>query len=407
MTKSFIKHPFQRTSNLSLRRFSYRKNALPVAFLFCLILVCYLILSCERKVEEEFIKIGIVLPLSGELSTYGEDCLNGVILKLDQINREGGIRGRRLTYISRDNQGDPLKTAQEVDFLSGDEGVLVIIGAATSANTLAGASVAQHKGIPLLTPLATSPLVTEVGDYISRICFIDPLQGSALANFAYSYLKLKKTSILTREGDEYSEGLTEYFIRNYQRLGGKVVAHFYYQEGDVDFVSKLKAIKQKNPQALFVPGYWNEAAAIFKQAKNLGLDLFFLGGDGWESPSFFQEVGNELEEKDKIYITSHFSVENVDPNTRKFVEEYSKKYGRNPTAASALGYDAMGVIADALKKTPQLSREALKEAINSTSNFPGVTGTITLNEKRNAVKPIVILKAYKGRFNYFITSNVF
>jgi branched-chain amino acid transport system substrate-binding protein len=156
-----------------------------------------------------------------------------------------------------------------------------------------------------------------------------------------------------------------------------------------------------------VPGYWDDAASIFKQAKKLGLELFYLGGDGWESPNFFKEVESDLDEKDEIYITSHFSVENADPNTTRFVKEYSKVYGKEPSAASALGYDAAGVIAGAFKRTPQLSREALKNAINSTANFPGVTGTITLDEKRNAVKPIMILKAYRGRFNYFATSTVF
>jgi len=139
----------------------------------------------------------------------------------------------------------------------------------------------------------------------------------------------------------------------------------------------------------------------------LGLDLVFLGGDGWESPNFFQEVEGVLEPKDNIYITSHFSADNVDPQSRKFVESYQKRYGKAPAAPAALGYDAAGVVIDALKRTPQLNREALKEAINVTSNFPGVTGTITLNEKRNAVKPIVILKSFKGKFIYFATSNVF
>ncbi|NIM99664.1 MAG: ABC transporter substrate-binding protein, partial [candidate division Zixibacteria bacterium] len=260
---------------------------------------------------------------------------------------------------------------------------------------------------PLLAPLATSPVITEVGDYISRICFIDPYQGSALANFAFSFLKLKKTAVLTREEDQYSEGLTEYFIKSYRQMGGEIVSHQYYKGEETDFVSRLKQIQEKQPEAIFVPGYWSEAAAIFKQAKKLGLELFLLGGDGWESPDFFREVGAELEETDKIYITSHFSVENVDVRAKKFVEDYRKVHGEEPSAPAALGYDAAGVLIDALKRTPQLSRDALKDAINTTSNFPGVTGTITLNEKRNAVKPIVILKPYKGKFIYFATSTGF
>ncbi|MFQ6002248.1 MAG: ABC transporter substrate-binding protein [Candidatus Zixiibacteriota bacterium] len=382
-----------------------KKIILYISFLFSLTLC--LVFSCEKRAEKEFIKVGVILPLSGELSTYGEECLNGIILRLDEVNHEGGIRGKKLSYVTEDNQGDPLKTANSVDLLARDEQVLAIIGAATSENTLAGASVAQHKKIPLLTPMATSPVVTEVGDYISRICFIDPYQGSALANFAFSFLKLKRTAVLTREEDQYSEGLTEYFIKNYRKMGGEIVSHLYYKEGERDFVSRLREIKEEKPEALFVPGYWNEAASIFCQAKKLGLELFFLGGDGWESPNFFRDVEGELEDKDKIYITSHFSAENVDPQAKRFVENYKKRYGEEPTAPSALGYDAAGVVIGALRRTPQLSREAIKDAINVTSNFQGVTGTITLNEKRNAVKPIVILRPFKRKFIYFATSTGF
>lgn len=247
-----------------------------VSFLTIILLAC-LVLSCGKKIQKESITVGIVLPLSGKFSTYGKDCLDGIILKMDQVNQAGGPKGRKLFYITKDDQGDPLKTAQEVDFLARKKEVLAIIGELTSANTLAGASVAQHAGVPLLTPMATNPLVTEVGDYISRICFVDPVQGSALANFAYSYLKLKRVSVLTKEKDAYSEGLTEYFIKNYTQLGGEVPVHLYYPEGEGDFVAKLRMIKENNSQALFVPGYWSEAAAIFKQAKKLGSDLFFLG----------------------------------------------------------------------------------------------------------------------------------
>lgn len=381
------------------------KRIIYISFLFFVILCLFF--CCEKREDKEFIKVGVVLPLSGELSTYGQECLNGMILRLDEVNREGGVRNKKLSYVIEDNQGDPLKTANSVDLLAKDEQVLVIIGAATSGNTLAGASVAQHKKIPLITPMATSPVVTEVGDYIFRICFIDPDQGSALANFAFSFLKLKEAAVLTKEEDQYSEGLTEYFIKSYRQMGGEVVSHLYYKEGETDFVSLLNEIKERQPEVLFVPGYWNEAASIFKQAKKLGLELFFLGGDGWESPNFFRDVEGDLEEEDKIYITSHFSAENVDPQAKRFVENYKKRYGEEPSAPSALGYDAAGVIIDALGRTPQLSREAMKDAIGTTSNFPGVTGTITLNEKRNAIKPIVILRPFKGKFIYFSTSTGF
>lgn len=381
-----------------------KKTILSAAFVP---LVFCLVFSCGKEVKKGSIKVGIILPLTGELSTYGKECLNGIVLRFDELDQESGVRDKKVSYVTEDNQGDPLKTANAVDLLAKDEQILAIIGAATSENTLAGASVAQAKRIPLLTPLATSPVVTEVGDYISRICFIDPDQGSALANFAFSFLKLKKIAILTKEDDPYSEGLTEYFIKNYRQMGGEIISHLYYKEGERDFVSRLKEIKEKEPEAIFVPGYWSEAASIFKQAKKLGLELFFLGGDGWESPNFFQEVEDVLEQKDNIYITSHFSADNVDPQSKKFVESYQKRYGETPAAPSALGYDAAGVMIDALKRTPQLTRVALKDAINVTSNFPGVTGTITLNEKRNAVKPVVILKSFKGKFIYFATSNVF
>jgi branched-chain amino acid transport system substrate-binding protein len=257
-----------------------KKTVLTVSLLFFLALGLFS--SCAQREDEGSIKAGVILPFSGELSTYGNECLKGIVLRLDEVNRDGGIRGRKLIYVTEDNLGDPLKTANTVDLLAKDDQVLAIIGAATSENTLAGASVAQHLKVPLLAPLATSPVVTEVGDYIFRICFVDPYQGGALANFAFSFLKLKKTAVLSREEDQYSEGLTEFFIKNYRRMGGEIVSHLYYAEGETDFVSLLNEIKDRQPEALFVPGYWNEAAAIFKQAKKLGLELFFLGGDVWD-----------------------------------------------------------------------------------------------------------------------------
>lgn len=350
-----------------------------------------------RAETEAELKLGVVIPLSGPTATYGLDCLAGLNLVIDQINLKGGIKNHKLALEVRDNQGDPFCTAQEVKALAAGD-ALAIIGPVTSNNALAAATVAQSEGIPLLTPYATYAPVTEVGDYISRICFIDLQQAEAMASYAYSVLGLRQVAILCEYTSHYSQEMGNYFSDRFQHLGGRIVAHETFRSPQKDAPQLLLKIKALKPDAIFIPVYYTDAAGLAKEAAHLKASSTLLGGDGWESSSFFQLAGDTLTDQ-KIYITSHFSSEDSRATVRNFVALFRQKHGRDPNSLAALAYDAGLVIADALSRTPQLSRSALKEAINSTYQVDGVTGVITLNEKRDPRKEAYILEACDGSFH--------
>lgn len=364
-------------------------------FLICLwIIIPVQAPAADRKSE---LKIGVVVPLSGPTATFGIDCLAGLNLAVDQINNQGGIKGRLLVLEVRDNQGDPLRSAQGVSSLA-EEGALAIIGAVTSNNTLAAAAVAQNAGIPMITPYATYAPVTEIGDYISRICFTDLQQASAMASYAYNALGLRKIAILSEQGSHYSESLAEFLANRFEKLGGKIVAAKSFGSAAGTISKSLAQIKSSAPDAVFLPVYYSDAALISKEISRLAVSKTILGGDGWESATFFQLVGDSLQGQ-QIYITSHFSAEDPRPVVRNFVRDFKERNGRNPNALSALAYDTGLMLANALGRSPQLTRSALKEAINSTVDFEGVTGLITLNEKRDPMKGVYILQAGRDEFH--------
>lgn len=351
------------------------------------------------------IKLGVVLSLSGEKATYGTDCLNGIEMAVDLANVMGGVKGKHIQLIVKDDSSSTLKTMDSVRELASDRAVLGVIGGTTSKLALADAGLAQELRIPLVLPLATNRGVTDIGPYISRICFIDPYQGSAMAEYSFKFLRLKTVGIISNPDDEYSLGLAAYFTKSYVKLGGQVVFELYQSGPRIDTEEIIAAIREKKPQAVFLPGYHEAAADLVAAVKENRLDLAMLGGDGWESEEFSDMTSSLLTENDRVYITSHFSPDNSESLVYRFVSDYTSRFGERPTAPSALGYDAAGVACEALRRTPQLSRAALSGSLNSTADYIGVTGIISINEKRNPVKDVVVLKAYGGRFYFETTIN--
>ncbi|MFQ5869397.1 MAG: ABC transporter substrate-binding protein, partial [Candidatus Zixiibacteriota bacterium] len=371
-----------------------------------LLLATAVLVSCSSPGEDinrSPIRIGVVLSLSGERETYGRDCLNGIQMSIDLANIMGGVKGRNLELVVEDDGSSTVRTMEAVRRLASDRTVLGIIGGTSSKLALTGASVAQELRIPFISPVATNPNVTATGSYISRICFIDPFQGSALAEYSHNLLKLGKMGIIFDPEDEYSLGLATYFKKRYLEEGGELLFEIFQTEADLDSTAIVAAIKEKKPDAVFLPGYHKQAAELVRLVKPEGLEVAMLGGDGWESPEFDQATADILSENDQVYITTHFSPDNTKPLVQRFVADYRSRHGKVPTASAALGYDAAGVVSEALRRTPQLSRNACSEAINSTTDYNGVTGTISLNEKRNPMKEVVILKAYGGGFIFEAT----
>ncbi|HKR58149.1 MAG TPA: ABC transporter substrate-binding protein, partial [Pyrinomonadaceae bacterium] len=268
-----------------------------------------------------------------------------------------------------------------------------IIGEVGSSRTLAAAPIAQNARIPMLTPSSTNPEVTRKGNYVFRSCFIDTVQGPAMAQFAAKTLNVKRAALLIDRRNDYSTGLEKPITDVYVKLGGQIVITQSYQAGDQDFNAQITSIKGANPEVIFVPGYYGDVALIAKQARDKGLNAPMIGGDGWDSPSLYQIGGAAL---DGSYFTNHYSPYDSDPRVQKFVKDYQSRYGTLPDALAATGYDAALIMFEAIKRANSLEGPAIRDALAATKDFPGVTGTVTFNENRDAVKPIVMIKIEPG-----------
>jgi branched-chain amino acid transport system substrate-binding protein len=348
------------------------------------------------------ILLGEVGSLTGAQATFGISARNGIDLAIKEANAAGGVKGKKLAVRVYDDQSKPDEAAQAATRLITQDKVPLILGEVASSNSLAMAEKAQAAGVPMITPASTNPTVTEKGDYIFRVCFIDPFQGFVMAKFARENLKAEKVAILQDNKSAYSIGLTDVFTRKFTEMGGKVVATESYSQGDTDFRAQLTAIKKTKPQAIYVPGYYSDVGVIGRQARELGLTVPMMGGDGWDSEKLFELAGNSL---DGSFFSNHYSPDNPDPKVQKFIADYKAAYGGVPDALAALGYDSAKVAIAALEKARDLSGPAIRDAIAQTKDFPGVAGTITLDEHRNAVKPAVILKVTGGKTEFVTTIN--
>jgi branched-chain amino acid transport system substrate-binding protein len=310
------------------------------------------------------------------------------------------VKGKKLEMRVYDDQGKPEEAAQAVTRLITQDHVALILGDVASSNSLAMAEKAQAAGVPMITPSSTNPAVTQKGDYIFRVCFIDPFQGYVMAKFARDNLKLTKVAVLQDNKSAYSIGLTDVFTHKFTEMGGKITTTESYSQGDTDYRAQLTAIKKTEPDGIYVPGYYSEVGVIARQARELGLTVPLLGGDGWDSAKLFELGGSAIQGS---YFSNHYSPENPDPRIQKFVADYKAAYGEVPDALAALAYDAANVAIAALKKAPDLSGKAIRDAIAQTRDFPGVAGNVTLDENRNAVKSAVVLKVGDGKAEYVTT----
>ncbi len=347
--------------------------------------------------DDNVIDIGVVLPLSGHTSNYGTEALKGINLAVEKINAAGGVRGYMLKLHVSDNAGDPAATSHIVSEMIREQQVLAIIGPITSTNSAAAAAVAQQANTPLVLPVATSPYVTEIGEYICRICFTDPLQSKALAEFSRRHLKSEKVAVIFERGSAYSENLSRFYMMRLKDMGGKIVFTGSFEEDGASLSEVVDQALHEKPDLIFAPVYYPEAAGIINHVANLGSAVTLLGGDGWESPELFRLSGQKIK-PGQVFISSHFSLQHPQQIGSPFVEDFRKTYGDSPNAVSALGFDAVGVLIDALTRATTMSKKGLQQALVSTTNFIGVTGNISINEKRNVVKDIYILKALGDEF---------
>ena len=351
----------------------------------------------EKPTAAQGIEIGFYGALTGPQATFALSGRNGAKLALDEINRAGGVLGKKLELLSEDDRNDPTEAASAVSKLITRNHVVALIGENASSRTLAAAPIAQSYQVPMVSPTSTNVDVTKKGDYIFRVCFIDPSQGKALALFARESLKAQTASILVDSKSDYSVGLAHAISEVFTARGGRVVSELKYAEGDSDFSAQLTSIRADKPDVIFVPGYYTDAGLIARQARGLGITATLLGGDGWDSPKLAEIGGPAVEGS---YFSNHYSVDDPAPVVRAFVAAYKKAYGADPDSIAASSYDAARLVADAIQRAGSTEGKRVRDALASTKDFPGVTGSITMDADRNPTKLPVILKVVNGRFAF-------
>ncbi len=339
---------------------------------------------------EDPILIGHYGSLTGSEATFGQSTSNGIRLAIKEFNAAGGFNGRMIDLKEYDTKGDAKEATLAVTRLVKSDHVAAVLGEVASGLSLAGGPVCQEAQVPMISPSSTNPRVTQVGDFIFRVCFIDPFQGYVGAKFAHDNLKAGKAALLYDQKAPYSVGLAQEFKKAFTKLGGKIVGEQTYTGGDQDFTAQLTTLRSSAPDIIYIPGYYTDVGNIALQARKLGITVPFVGGDGWDSEQL-GKIG-----KDAIvgsYYSNHYAPDQDDPRVKDFIAKYKAEFGgATPDGLAALGYDAAQILFDAMKRAKSLGGKDLRDAIAATKDFVAVTGKITIDEKRNAKKSAVIVK---------------
>jgi branched-chain amino acid transport system substrate-binding protein len=344
--------------------------------------------------------------MSGNEATFGDSTDKGIRLAVDEVNKKGGIKGKKVSVKTLDDQGKPEEAAVAATRLITQDKVTVLLGEVASSRSLAMAPIADSNQTPMISPTSTNPKVTKDGDktrpYVFRVCFIDPFQGTVMAKFAREQKKITNVAVLRDVGNDYSVGLADFFEKKFVDLGGKIVSDQSYKAGDQDFKAQLTAIKGKKPEAIYVPGYYTDVALISRQARELGMKQPLMGGDGWDSAKLYEISKGAL---DGSYFSNHYTPEDPSPVIQEFVAKYKAAYGTVPDALATLGYDAANVAFDAMNRAKDLTGPSIRDALEATKGFQAVSGVINLDSDHNAVKSAVVLGIEKNTAKYAATVN--
>ncbi|MGB9789006.1 ABC transporter substrate-binding protein [Thermotoga caldifontis] len=350
----------------------------------------------------EPIVIGVFEPMTGPYAAGGQMTMEGIYLAHEQVKE---VLGRPIELVLVDNKSDKVEAANAVARLIEYHKAVAIIGSYGSAVAIPGSEVANKLGVPMVGCSPTNPLVTLGKPYVFRVCFIDPFQGTVMAQFAVEKLKAKTAVVIQDIASDYSVGLSYYFQEAFKKLTNNkksILGVISYQTGDQDFTAQLTFAASKNPDVIFVPAAaYGEAALIIKQARELGMNQIFLGGDTWEAPEFLEVGGKAVE---GCYFSTHFDTEAiVTPRAAEFIKAFREKYGKDPSAFAALGYDAYMLVVDAIRRAGSADPKAIRDALAATKNFEGATGYITLDQNGDAIKDAVIRVVKDGKFVYVTT----
>lgn len=376
-----------------------------VCIVMAAVMAVALFTGCAGKGEAkaDTIKIGVLAPLTGAVAQYGNAVANGAIMYLDEVNAAGGVNGKQIEIIKYDEEGDSIKAVTGYNSLV-DQGVTAIIGDVTTIPTVAVVTESQGDNMPMITASATAEKVTcqldDAGNVVSvyenmfRSTVIDPYQGTKMANFVSSQLGAKTCAVLYASDDDYSVGLAGGFVKQAAAAGMTVVAEETFSKGSVDFTGQLTNIKEKNPDVLFIPYYYNELALIAKQAADVGVSCTLAGADGWNS---VENVVTDISLLEGAYFCCGFSVEDEKAEVQTFVKNFTEKYGSAPDSFGAQGYDAAMILVAAIKAAEEKGLTAgsdeYKQAVIDTMNATDmdcITGHFTYNEFNNPELPMKI-----------------
>ena len=367
-------------------------------------LVCALVLPVfaggGKEAAGDVIKIGVFEPMTGANAAGGAMEVEGIRLA-NELNPTVVVGGKtyKVELVVLDNKSDKVEAANAVQRLIDREKVQVILGSWGSSLAMAGGEVAKEAGIPCIGLSCTNPLVTAGNDFYFRVCFIDPFQGTVMANYAFNDLKAKTAVIVQEVSNDYSVGLAKFFVDNFKKLTGNdsaILATVNYNTGDQEFSAQLTTIGNLKPDVIFAPGNYTESALVMKQARELGINVPIIGGDTWETPEFI-DVGRERVEG-AVFSTFFASEYAGTPEAKTFLDEYRKRYNKEPAAVTALGYDGYLVALDAIKRAGSVNPKQIRDAIAKTAGFVGATGIVTLDANGDATKSAYIKAVEGGKF---------
>ncbi len=332
------------------------------------------------------VRVGVIVPKTGDIATYGDMVEKAVRIAADDARLEGKVAPE---LIILDNGADQQKTASSAKQLIDTDKVDVIVGPVTTKNSIMAGDIAEAARVPLVTPTATNVEVTRNRKYVFRVCFTDAFQGSTAANFAYDTLGARRAAVLVDSSEPYSMGLGDEFSRIFKQRGGEIASYVAFTAGGDDFGGQVTQMKMKAPDVVFMPTYYEPAAKCVSQARAMGFRTTFVGTDGWDSSKLYELSGGTVKGN---YFTTHFSPLEERPVVKMFVQNFRAAYGVDPDALAALGYDAAMVVFDAVKRAGRADRQAITDALATTTDFEGVTGKFSIDANHNAVKSVVILE---------------
>jgi len=347
------------------------------------------------------IKIGAWLPMTGAVAAYGQDGWAGIQIAMKM---KPTVLDKKVEVVVADTKSDKIEAANSMSRLIEKDKVISVIGEMISGDTMAGGPIAEKAKIPIISPTATNPLVTQGKKYVFRVCFIDPVQGDIAAKYAFNTLKARKTALIVDKSQDYCVGLAKFFKDTFTKLGGKIAAETFCVTEDKDFSAQLSTIKPTHPDVIYAPNYYSPVALFTKQARELGVKAPVLSGDGAQADELIQIGGKEVE---GVAFTGHFNAKAATTKLAKdFISQFGKKYpNKEPNAFHALAADAYFVLLDAITRAKSTKGEAIRAALATTKNFEAISGKLSIGEDGNAVKPMVINVVKGGKFEYLITIN--